>query len=115
MSEETVQEVIIKAVSDPEFRELLFSDPDKALDGYELTEEEVESLKHVDRDSFEENLSELEERVSRVGMNPLSSLGVQGNLQQTSSQQTPDIRNLPSDKRSDLDSYYRALAKMFGK
>ena len=69
MSEETVQEVIIKAVSDPEFRELLFSDPDKALDGYELTEEEVESLKHVDRDSFEENLSELEERVSRAGLN----------------------------------------------
>ena len=69
MSEETVKEVIIKAVSDPEFRELLFSNPVKALEGFDLKEEEVEALKQIDMGSFEEYFMELGERTSRAGIN----------------------------------------------
>ena len=68
MSQETVQEVIIKAVSEPEFRELLFSDLDKALEGFDLTEEEIESLKQMDTGMLDEYFGELEERVSRTGV-----------------------------------------------
>jgi hypothetical protein len=80
MSQETVQEVIIKAVSDPAFRELLFSDPDKALEGIELTEEEVESLKHIDRESFDDDSGELDERISRAISDISVFLGVYQNL-----------------------------------
>ena len=67
MSAETVQEIIIKAVTDKEYRELLFSDPDKALESIELTEEEVAALKSLEREQFDAVLGELEERVSRAG------------------------------------------------
>ena len=72
MSEEVVQFVIGRAVTDPEYRELLFKNPDEALDGYELSNEEVESLKQFEREKFEENLPELEERISRAGFSMLS-------------------------------------------
>ena len=84
MSEETVLEIIIKAVSDPAFRELLFSDPNKALDGFELTEEEVETLKQIDKGSFDANISELEERVSRS-----SNIGGVGGVGGVAQQQYP--------------------------
>lgn len=67
MSAETVQEIIIKAVTDEEYRELLFSDPEKALEGIELTEEEADALKSLGREQFDAVLGELEERVSRAG------------------------------------------------
>ena len=67
MSAETVQEIIIKAVEDEDYRELLLSDPDKVLEGFDLSDEEVSSLKAVERDQFDEVAGELEERVSRAG------------------------------------------------
>ena len=70
MSAETVQIIIGRAVTDVEFRELLFNDPDEATSGYELTEEEQKSLKNITRDSFEKVQSELEERLSKAGFNP---------------------------------------------
>lgn len=68
MSEEVVQFIIGRAVTDTEYRELLFTDPDQALAGYDLTEEEAASLKDIDRGEFESNLSELEDRISRAGL-----------------------------------------------
>ena len=67
MSEEIIKTVIIKAVSDTEFRDLLFDDPDKALAEYDLSDEEVASLKGMQRDKFDANIGELEERISRAG------------------------------------------------
>lgn len=67
MSAETVQDIIIKAVTDKEYRELLFSDPDKALEEFDLTDEEIEGLKGLEREKFDVAADELEERVSRAG------------------------------------------------
>ena len=68
MSLETVKEIIGKAVIDIEFRTLLDSDPDKALQGYELTGEERASLEGLKADKFDTVASELGERVSRASM-----------------------------------------------
>ncbi len=68
MSEEVLQFIIGRAVTDPEFRDLLFKNPDEALAGYDLTEEEAESLKGIERDEFEGNLGELKDRISRAGL-----------------------------------------------
>ena len=70
MSEEVVQFIIGRAVTDPEFRELLFTNPDEALEGYELSEEEAESLKQIDKDKLEAGLGEMEDRISRAGFSP---------------------------------------------
>jgi len=68
MSADTVEEIIRKAVVDGEFREALFSDPDKALESYELTEEEAEKLRGLEPDFFDAQAGELEERISRWGV-----------------------------------------------
>ena len=68
MSEEIIKTVIIKAVSDTEFRDLLFDDPDKALADYDLSDDEVSKLKSMKRDKFDANIGELEERISRAGV-----------------------------------------------
>jgi hypothetical protein len=62
-----LQEIIGRAVMEPEYRELLFSDPDKALEGYELTQDEAASLKGLPPDKFDAVAGELEERISRAG------------------------------------------------
>ena len=68
MSAETVTKIIGRAVNEPEYRELLFSDPAKALEGYELTEEESAGLKGLSREGFDAVANELGERVSRAGL-----------------------------------------------
>jgi hypothetical protein len=68
MSTESVKEIIGKAVVDEEYRELLFNEPDKALEGYDLTEEERKALREVKRDKFNEAAIELQERLSRSGI-----------------------------------------------
>jgi hypothetical protein len=65
MSKEALQAVIGKAVMDSEFREALFADPDQALEGYELTEEEVAALKAVDAETMESFAGSLDERISK--------------------------------------------------
>jgi len=65
MSKETLQAVIGKAVLDSEFREALFADPDQALEGYELTEEEVAALKTIDAETMESFAGSLDERISK--------------------------------------------------
>ena len=66
MSKEAVQAVIGKAVSDSKFREALFANPDKALAGYELTDEEKAALKHIDAESMESLAGGLDERISKA-------------------------------------------------
>ena len=67
MSQEAVTQIISKAVSDQEYRELLFTKPDEALAGHDLTEDETTALKKIQRDTFDGIAGELEERVSRAG------------------------------------------------
>lgn len=68
MSLESVQTIIGRAVMEPEYRELLFSDPDAALGGYDLSEKEKAALKGLEREKFDEVASELEERISKAGL-----------------------------------------------
>ncbi len=77
MSEEVVQIVIGRAVTDPDFRELLFDNPDKALQGYDLTEAEVKSLRQIEREKFDAGLEEMEERISRAGFTLANYLSYQ--------------------------------------
>jgi hypothetical protein len=67
MSLESLQTIIGRAVMEPEYRELLFGDPDAALEGYELSEEENSALTSLERETFDEVAGELEERISRAG------------------------------------------------
>jgi hypothetical protein len=66
MSKEAVQAVIGKAVTEGEFRELLFANPDEALEGYELTDAELEALKSVDAETMESFAGALDERISKA-------------------------------------------------
>ena len=68
MSVESVKQIIGRAVAEPEFRELLFTDPGKALEGYELNEQEASALKGLPRENFDAVAGELAERVSRAGV-----------------------------------------------
>ena len=75
MSAETVQEIIVRAVTDEEYRELLFSDPNNAIENYDLTVEEATALRGLERDQFDVMLGELEERVSRAGFGLRGTVG----------------------------------------
>jgi hypothetical protein len=71
MSEEQLIEVISRAVVEAEFRTLLINEPEKALEGFDLSAEEIELLKNIELATIESVSNELEERVSRAGL-PLS-------------------------------------------
>ena len=66
MSKEAVQAVIGKAVTDSKFREALFANPDKALAGYDLTEDEIAALKKIDAETMESLAGSLDERISKA-------------------------------------------------
>lgn len=67
MSIESIQSIIGRAMTESEYRDLLFNDPNKALEGYELTEEETKALKGMEREKFDAVAGELEERISKAG------------------------------------------------
>ena len=67
MSIDVVKQIIARAVAEPAFRELLLSDPAKAFEGYELTEEERATLGRLTPQEFDALGSDLEVRVSRAG------------------------------------------------
>jgi hypothetical protein len=66
MSKEAVQTVIGKAVTDSKFREALFANPEKALAGYDLTEDEKAGLKNIDAESMDALAGGLDERISKA-------------------------------------------------
>ena len=66
MSQQTVAEVIARALLDARFRSQLVVDPDAALSGYDLTEEERAKLGDLDENALEALASEIEERLSKI-------------------------------------------------
>ena len=68
MSQEAVQNLIGRAVMDKAFRELLFSDPDKAFEGHDLTAEEKAVLRKLDPDEVADFAGKLDERITKVKM-----------------------------------------------
>lgn len=61
MSHKAVEDIISRAVVESEFRELLFSAPDKALAGHDLTADERKALTEMSREKFDSSLGQLEE------------------------------------------------------
>ncbi len=53
MSAQSVESILSKAMSDAAFADALFADPEKALAGFDLTREEIASLKNLSRAQFE--------------------------------------------------------------
>ena len=53
MSDQSVESILTKAMSDPAFADLLFSDLEKAVTGYDLTAEEIGNLKNMSRAEFD--------------------------------------------------------------
>lgn len=52
MSQQTIESVLTRAMSDAAFAELLFANPDSALAGFDLTAEEVASFKGLAREDL---------------------------------------------------------------
>lgn len=52
MSQQTVESILTRAMSDAAFAESLFANPEKALTGFDLTAEEVANLKGMSRAEF---------------------------------------------------------------
>lgn len=68
MSAETVDTVLARAMNDAAFAEDLFTKPDEALAGYDLTEEEMQGLKNMSREDFSKYaMAAPEERKSMGG------------------------------------------------
>jgi hypothetical protein len=61
MSHKAVEDIISRAVVDLEFRELLFSNPDQAIAGATLTDDEKTALQNMSREKFDASLGQLEE------------------------------------------------------
>lgn len=66
MSQEVVIDVIIKALTEVEFRSKLFTDPDEALAEYDLTDEEKKGLSALKEDAFDQFATVLGERISKT-------------------------------------------------
>jgi hypothetical protein len=65
-SNEELKRIVGQAVSDAAFRQALLDDPVAAIQGkgVELTTEQVEYLRGLDRSEIEEGLGQLDERLS---------------------------------------------------
>jgi hypothetical protein len=69
-----------KALADPEFRKKLLEDPQAAVKeaGIELNEEQVKALEEMDREQFEQELGDLDQRLTMScwGRAPAESLPI---------------------------------------
>ena len=64
MSKEESRKVVNRAVMDEVFRLNLYSDPDKALAEYALSDEEKSVLRSIPAETIDSYANELEERIS---------------------------------------------------
>lgn len=65
MSQDAVSQIIGRAVTDAEFRQLLFSNPDQALQDYSLTGDEIEALRHLKQEDLEDFSTKLDSRITK--------------------------------------------------
>jgi hypothetical protein len=65
MAHDAVSQVIGRAVIDTEFRTLLFSNPPQALQGYDLSGDEVEALKNLKLEDLEDFSTKLDARITK--------------------------------------------------
>ena len=72
---EAFEQIIERAVKDEKFRNLLLTDPDKAYQGYQLTDDERELLKNLDEDQIDTFAGGLGDRTVKGSW----SMGLAGN------------------------------------
>ena len=60
MSHKDVEQIISRAVVDEQFRELLFTSPNEALTGHDLTADERQALQGLSREKFDNALGDLQ-------------------------------------------------------
>lgn len=65
MSIEAVHQVIGRAVTDEAFRKLLFENPDAALQGFDLTDEERAALADLDEEEVSAFSNQLSQRITK--------------------------------------------------
>ena len=65
MSAENVTTIIRRAVAEQEFRTALFQNPNAALSGYDLTNDERTALSNLTAENFDALSGELEARMSK--------------------------------------------------
>ena len=65
MSQDAVSQIIGRAVTDAEYRQLLFSNPEQALQGYDLTDEEKEALENLEQEDLEDFSTKLDARITK--------------------------------------------------
>lgn len=79
MSKETVSAILVKAITSKDYRDQLFTNPEAAFVGYDLTEEEMNALKKIDRATFDAAATELESRMLKAGqdLNSIDAVMIQ--------------------------------------
>ena len=65
MAHDAVSQVIGRAVTDAEFRAMLFSNPTQALQGYDLSVDEVAALKNLQQEDLEGLSTKLDPRITK--------------------------------------------------
>lgn len=66
MSRQALEEVIGRAATDPEFARQLIDSPAEAVAGYDLTEDEIESLKTMQFEAADPDRTALERRTVKT-------------------------------------------------
>ncbi|MFP4438063.1 MAG: Franean1_4349 family RiPP [Chloroflexaceae bacterium] len=67
MSQEAVERVLGRAMTDAEFRRQLIDNARAACVGYDLTEEELDALEALDAESMKAFAGTLDARISKTG------------------------------------------------
>ena len=65
MSQKAIGEIIGRAAAEPEYMNLLFNDPGKALAGYDLDDAEKSMLHGLTSENFDAMSAQLDQRVSK--------------------------------------------------
>lgn len=65
MSDSALKEIIDLAVKDEKFRNQLFSDPNTALEGYNISDEDRKILEGLNADNFDEYAGGLGDRTTK--------------------------------------------------
>ena len=65
MSQSAVKEIVERAIRDEGFRKLLFSNPEKAFQGYDLSDAERELLSGLNEENFDDFAGKLGGRTTK--------------------------------------------------
>jgi len=68
MSQQAVEQIVGRLVTDEKFRKLFFSNPEEALKGYDLTPDERKALLKIKAEDVEGFSGKLDKRITKGKM-----------------------------------------------